>query len=333
MILANNWLTRSHKASRLAWTLAVVSSASAGLFLGASHIAQSDISKFDALLAQHERAPGEVVVKLSNVGKSSLLAMTAESLFQADQFDLTASAFETDAGFYLVKLRDDKQTARFLETANSNANIAYAEPNFIYHMTGFRDASPNEVIPNNPELDKLWGLKNVGQKDEEGTVGKAGADIGATKAWKLATGNKKIIVAIIDTGVDYTHPKLADNIFINQGEYGNGKESNGIDDDGNGFVDDWHGWNFSGGSSMNNPMDDNEHGSHVAGTIGAKGNDGVTIVGVNWNTSILPVKFLSAEGSGTLADAVKSIQYATLMGANVMNNSWAAAAFPRRCSM
>jgi subtilisin family serine protease len=221
-----------------------------------------------------------------------------------------------------VKLHSESQTAAFLENAATNPAIEYAEPNYILHTVGTRD-NPPENIPNVADFGRLWGMKNTGQTDAEGTVGLVGADIGATKAWAVTTGNKDIAVAVIDTGVDYTHPELKENIFVNSGEIAD----NGIDDDANGFIDDIHGWNFAG-VSTNNPMDDNEHGTHVSGTIGAKGDGaGNKIAGVTWNTSILPVKFLTGSGSGTLADAVKAIQYATKMNVKIMSNSWGGGGF------
>jgi subtilisin family serine protease len=164
-------------------------------------------------------------------------------------------------------------------------------------------------------------MKNTGQKDAEGSDGVAGADIGATKAWNLSKGSSDVSVAVIDTGVDYTHEELKDNIFINTGEIaGNGK-----DDDGNGFIDDVHGWNFAG--KNNDPMDDNKHGTHCSGTIGAKGDNGIGTAGVTWNVKILPIKFLTGSGSGTLADAVEAIKYATKMGVKLMSNSWGGGGF------
>jgi subtilisin family serine protease len=306
--------------------MAIIGTASAGFFAGLDYTAHSDVAKFSAQLAQHERVPGEVIVKMSKTGK--LQAQSLEAALGASQFSISSlHAFETNADFYKVKLARDSDMVGFLEAASHNPAVQYAEPNYIMRALGGED----EVIPNDADFNKLWGMKNVGQADSGGQMGVAGSDIGATKAWKTTTGNKDILVAIIDTGVDYTHPDLADNIYANPGESGNGKETNGIDDDANGFVDDFHGWNFAG-VSTNNPMDDNEHGSHVAGTIGGKGNDGLGVVGVNWTTSIMPVKFLTGEGSGTLEDAVKAIQYATLMGAKVMNNSWGGGGFTQSMS-
>lgn len=324
MYAARNLLAWSRKAN-LAWSLAVVGTATAGLFLGSDFVAHSDISKFSAQLSQHERVPGEVVVKLSKAGRFALQTQSVDNIFDSFRFHVSAiGAFETSEDFYLVKLASDAQTAQFLEAASKNPSIAYAEPNYIYRIN--RATGDDEVIPNDADFSKLWGMKNTGEKGVNETEGLAGADIGATKAWKTTTGNKDILVAVIDTGVDYNHPDLKDNIYQNPGESGNGKETNGIDDDGNGFVDDFHGWNFAG-VSTNDPMDDNEHGTHVSGTIGGRGDDGQGVAGVNWVTSILPVKFLTGGGSGTLADAVKAIQYANLMGARVQNNSWGGGGF------
>jgi subtilisin family serine protease len=129
-----------------------------------------------------------------------------------------------------------------------------------------------------------------------------------------------VLVAVIDTGVDYDHEDLSTNMWRNPGESGGGKENNGLDDDGNGFKDDYRGWNFV--SNNNNPYDDNQHGTHVSGTIGAIGNNGKGVVGVNWRVTLMPLKFLNREGSGTSADAAEAIVYAANMGAVISNNSW-----------
>jgi thermitase len=326
MLLANQWRRVSLKISTIGWSMAVLGTASAGFFLGMDQTAHSDLQKYSALLSLHDRMPGEVIVKVKPNGLQRMSAYGAAGVIDTSRFSVTEmSSFETNNSFYLVKLSDDAQTASFLGEMNKSDQVEYAEPNYIVKKLGERD-NADENIPNDPDFAKLWGMKNSGQKDSGNQVGVANADIGAARAWTITTGNKDVIVAVIDTGVDYTHPDLVGNIYKNPGESGSGKETNGIDDDSNGFVDDFRGWNFAGVSN-NNPMDDNEHGTHVAGTIGANGNDGRGVVGVNWNTSILPIKFLTGGGSGTLADAVKSIQYATIMGAHVMNNSWGGGGF------
>ena len=145
-----------------------------------------------------------------------------------------------------------------------NSLVDVAEPNFIYHIN---------KTPNDPMYGQLWGMNNVGQKDSANSVGVAGIDIGAEKAWDITTGTKEKIIAIIDTGVDFNHPDLKDNLWTNEAE-ANGKA--GVDDDNNGVVDDIHGFNAINGSG--NAMDDQGHGSHCAGTIGGRGDDGVDLV-------------------------------------------------------
>lgn len=166
----------------------------------------------------------------------------------------------------------------------------------------------NDVTPNDPQFSSLWGLS-------------ASKGINAPSAWDVSTGSSDVVVAIIDTGVDYTHPDLAANIWTNPGEI----DGNGIDDDHNGYIDDVHGISAIGRSG--NPLDDNGHGSHCAGTIGGTGNNGVGVAGVNWRVKIMGLKFLSASGSGSLAAAIEAINYMVDMknrGVNirVSSNSW-----------
>ena len=304
-----------------AWTLVIAGTASAGFMLGSSETGHSDLGKFEAALAAHEHVPGEAVIKLSPAGKFALKFQGAIELFGNNAVINSVENFETNENFFRIQLKRSEDLASFLESANKNPAVAYAEPNYVYRIVG-APADVAEVIPNDAEFGRLWGMKNSGQKDSSGADGIVGADVGATKAWAITTGSKDIVVAVIDTGVDYTHQDLADNIYNNAKEIA----GNGIDDDGNGFIDDVHGWNFAG-VSTNDPMDDNSHGTHCSGTIGGKGNDGKGVAGVSWNVSILPIKFLTGGGSGTLADAVKSIQYATKMKVNIMSNSWGGGGF------
>jgi len=178
------------------------------------------------------------------------------------------------------------------------------------------------TVPNDPSFTTLYGLNNVGQ-----TGGTTDADIDAPEAWNVTTGSSATIVAVIDTGIDYTHPDLAANIWTNPGEIA----GNGVDDDHNGFVDDVHGYDFV--NNDGDPMDDHSHGTHVSGTIGAVGNNGTGIAGVNWNVSLMALKFLDASGSGSTADAIRAINYATMMrttyGVNVRvtSNSWSGGSY------
>ena len=198
------------------------------------------------------------------------------------------------------------QTIRSLER---DGRVAYAEPNFVLRTD----------VPNDPFMTRLWGLDNLGQT-VNWSAGAPDADIDAREAWSVSTGSADVLVAVIDTGVELAHPDLAANIWVNEGEDCPGCRTNGTDDDGNGYVDDWRGWDFVNGD--NNPTDDMGHGTHVSGTIAAVGNNGLGVAGVTWSTKIMPLKFLSAAGTGTVADAISAILYANANGAAILNSSW-----------
>jgi subtilisin family serine protease len=193
--------------------------------------------------------------------------------------------------------------------------VAYAEADAIVTLN---DTFPNP--PNDPYFQNgnLWGLHNTGQVS--GTVD---ADIDAPEAWNFFTGSRDMVVGLIDGGTDYNHVDLASNIWTNPGEI----PGNDLDDDGNGFVDDVHGYDFY--NEDGDPMDDtsSSHGTHTAGTIGALGNNGVGVAGVCWRVTILPTKMVSAAGSGPLSDAVEAVNYTVMMRTNgvnvrVTNSSW-----------
>jgi len=177
--------------------------------------------------------------------------------------------------------------------------IEYMEPNYIIRL---------DKTPNDPDFDQLWGLDKIS----------------ATAAWDIRT-ESNVIIAVIDSGVDYTHPDIAANMWVNHGEIPN----NGIDDDGNGYIDDVYGYDF--GDNNSEPLDDYGHGTHCAGTIAAVGNNSTGIVGVNWSAKIMALKIMDAERKldignddpkGTIGYVIPAIEYATKMGARVMSNSW-----------
>ncbi len=194
--------------------------------------------------------------------------------------------------------------------------VTLAEPDWIVHTL---------VTPSDPDYALLWGLDNSGQ-----TGGTIDADIDAPEAWEVTTGTRAVVVGVLDTGIDLGHPDLVDNLWTNPGESGldgssNDRRTNGIDDDGNGYIDDWRGWDFV--NEDNNPSDDQYHGTHCAGTIGATGNNGTGITGVCWKVSLVGLKFMAANGSGATSDALQAVLYANQMGFPITNNSWGGAGF------
>lgn len=205
-------------------------------------------------------------------------------------------------GMRRVNLNSTADLAAALIAFKQDPNVSFVEPDYRVSL---------QDIPDDPSFGTTWGLNNEGQ-----TGGADDADIDAPEAWEVEKGSSSTIVAVIDTGVDYTHPDLAANIWTNPGEIpGNGK-----DDDKNGYIDDVHGYDFV--NRDGDPMDDHFHGTHVAGTIGAVGDNGIGVAGVNWNVSIMALKFLDATGGGYESDAISALNYAVANGATISNNSW-----------
>jgi subtilisin family serine protease len=187
--------------------------------------------------------------------------------------------------------------------------VEYAEPNLLWSI---------DRVPNDPRYPELYGLRNTGQ-----TGGTAGADIRAEPAWDRFTGDATLLVGVLDTGAQLDHPDLAANLWTNPGEV----PANQLDDDGNGFVDDVHGYDFL--NHDGDPTDDNGHGTHTAGTIAAVGDNGVGVTGVVWRARLVVLKFLGAGGTGPTSAAIEALEYCTRMGVRLTNNSWGGALFSR----
>lgn len=193
----------------------------------------------------------------------------------------------------------------------ADPNVEIVEPNYIIQA---------QITPNDSSFGQQWGLHNTGQY-VSGYAGTSGMDIDARSAWNLTTGSNSVIVAVVDTGCDVNHPDLSANLWTNTGEIAD----DGIDNDGNGYIDDVHGWDFS--DDDNDPNDASGHGSHIAGIIAAASNNNRGVAGVAWQTRIMPVRFLSAYDQGTTADAISAIQYAVNNGATIINCSWGGAGY------
>lgn len=254
---------------------------------------------------------GRIIVKFNKETTPSLKSFTVSStgLEEVRQLKNTRlSVLEVKDRAALNPLQIKEAVDEMVTDLNRSLSVEYAEPDYLLYI----DSNPDD-----PQFGSLWGLHNVAQ-----TGGTFDADIDAPEAWDLNTGNSDIVVAVIDTGVDYNHEDLAANMWQNPGEIA----GNGIDDDGNGYVDDIYGIDAINNDS--NPMDDHNHGTHCAGTIGAVGNNGIGVAGVNWDVKIMALKFLSAGGSGNTSDAIECLEYAIMMkqtyGINikVTSNSW-----------
>ena len=216
------------------------------------------------------------------------------------------------SGVYLIKRPSIERTEGSLQILSKYKEISVVEANHYWRL--------RRHPPQDPKFEKLWGLYNTGQEavgDMPPMIGVSGVDIDALKAWDITTGDKNVKVAVIDTGVDYNHPDLKENIWVNEVEL-HGKA--GVDDDNNGCIDDIHGCNFV--KKNGDPMDDDGHGTHVAGTIGAVGDNNIGIAGVAWHVTLIPIKFIDDKDNGTTEDAIRSIDYAIEVGAQILSNSW-----------
>ena len=214
------------------------------------------------------------------------------------------SGFKLLPDVYKVKVTG-RSIIQAMDSLAPSVRVSTVYPDGIIRLT---------ATPNDTQFSKLWGMNNNGQ-----TGGFRDADIDAPEAWDKVTGTGNTLVAVVDSGVDYNHPDLAANMWKNPGEVpGNAK-----DDDGNGYVDDVYGYDFVNNDS--NPMDDNGHGTHCAGTIGAVGDNKLGVTGVNWRTRIMALKIFDSSGSGGagfMSGAIAALDYAVTMKAKISNHSW-----------
>ncbi|MCW8092843.1 S8 family serine peptidase [Alteromonas sp. ASW11-130] len=263
----------------------------------------STIVKNDAKKASIEYVRDQVLLTFSK----DVTTEQIDSVIKGVAFE-SISKISESAGIYLLKLQEGSSVVDTQITLKASKFVKSVERDMIYYT---------QTTPNDPQYAELWGLHNTGQSG-----GVADIDVNAFEAWDRLRGESEVVVAVIDTGVDYTHEDLVNNMWINPNEVA----GNGIDDDNNGYIDDIYGIDTVNDDS--DPMDDHYHGTHVAGTIGAEGNNGIGVVGVNWRTSIIACKFLSAGGSGSTSDAIECLDYLYDLkvnhGINIIlsNNSW-----------
>ena len=256
--------------------------------------------------------PGEVLVRYA----TGLSAKAHEDV--RARAGVTAKRNLLLPGLQLVRALPGTPIASALSELNSDPRVLYAEPNWLYEL---------QTTPDDPMFGQQWALRNTGQA-VDGIAGLAGADISAPIAWGTSTGSRSVKVAVIDTGINHTHPELAANMWRNPGEAGTGDERNGVDDDNNGFVDDLYGWNFIHNNS--HPDDSNGtgtydgHGTAVAGIIGAVGDNDIGVAGINWNVSLIALKACQLPGVTNgcpLSAVLDAMTYAGRAGADVVNLS------------
>jgi len=252
-----------------------------------------------------DQASGQVVTREEMVANHFLVTLDQgqdPALFAAGMGDsvLSVERVSPDVPLFRVHLAGVSlgSIPAGLDSAEKQAAVLVAEPDYIRQAV---------LVPNDPKyLDgTLWGLNQSSD-----------ADLDAPEGWNIRSTAGSVIVAVIDTGIRYTHEDLAANMWINAGEIA----GNGLDDDRNGVVDDVYGMDAY--NNDGDPMDGNGHGTHCAGTIGGVGNNGVGVAGVAWGVKLMGCKFISDTGSGTDSDAIRSIDYARSKGAKVLSNSW-----------
>ncbi len=269
----------------------------------------SSITSNFAMVPWGDAVQGEYVIKtVKNIKFNKNIKSDLGIISMKKVFD------KADSDVFLIKVEHEftKKDKSILE----DSGILKIEPNYIYSI--------NNYIPSDKLYSWQWALDNRGDNEPRRGGGRipipgvVGADMNISSAWDQSLGKRQIKIAVVDTGIDYKHKDLKANIWTNDLEK-NGKK--GIDDDGNGYVDDVHGYDFFHDDP--DPMDDNKHGTHVAGIIGASHNE-IGVAGVMKDVSLVAVKFMDKKGRGDLDKALRGIQYAIKLNVDVMNNSWGA---------
>ena len=260
-------------------------------------------------MLEHDHVTGRLLVKFKSESalNNAMLANTSDRVHRGINSKIKKN-FRGMKRLQLVTIPENFSVEEALQYYLTEPDIEYAEPDYLVKAS---------LTPNDSGYTNLWGLNNTGQSG-----GTADADIDAPEAWELTTGSSTVVIAVVDSGVNYNHPDLAANIWTNTGET---SCTDGVDNDGNGYIDDCTGWDFVGND--NDPMDYYGHGTHVAGTIAATGNNSTGSTGVMWQARIMPLRFLGVSGNGSTSDAISAIIYATANGAHIINNSWSGTSY------
>ena len=241
-------------------------------------------------LAESRSSRPEVLVKF----KPGVSLETIDELTSRFN-DRVEDRIESDPGLESIDDLDNADAAETAAQYSALPEVEYAEPNMEIELDAVEGALP-PIVPSDPRFDDQWALANSGQRG-----GKQGADISAMHAWLTTTGSDKVVVAVLDSGVDYRHEDLAPNMWKRPASVAP------YHDDQLGTIDDEDGFNAIDNAS--DPMDENGHGTHCAGIVGAEGGNNIGITGVNWKVRIMPLKFMNAGGFGTTKDAIEAINY------------------------
>lgn len=250
-----------------------------------------------------DSVPGEMLVRFKP-GATASARSAAVSLLGAR----AVRSFASVPGLQLVRIAPTATVEQVVAAASGLSSVAYAQPNYIKRVAA--------SAPNDPGFDSQWALEN------NAVWNTYDADIDALAAWDTTTGAESVKIAIVDSGIAYDHPDLAANVWVNSGET---STTDGIDNDGNGYVDDWCGYDVT--NDDNDPFDDFGHGTNVAGIIGAEANNGTGIAGVNVDVSLMAIKSFNASGESSTVAEIDAFAYADANGARIINNSWTSTAY------
>jgi len=258
--------------------------------------------------SQYEQAPIDLAKNKLGIAKLDQLneQLDIDHIEQIGQHVLTRT--------FLLIYKNQVNVDDIVKKYRDSDVLEYAEPNYIAQGGGEKmPFSASEMIPNDNRFNRQWGLYNPGTQTGIGTV-TADADVDMELAWDIQTGDPNMIIAISDSGLRMQHPDIASRVWSNPLEI-----LNGIDDDGNGLIDDIRGWDWV--NTDNNPTDDMGHGTNIAGIIGAVANNGSLFAGANWNSKLMILKTLDVNNSATYANMASSVYYAADHGAKVLSMS------------